>query len=129
MHQAHALDEGIDQGKWSQSLAVQAEAGVLQSLGLLTAHVVVIINDNLFTVKPLRIERIVLVTHGFHMQRALANFERAQQASQHRITIVPAPMGLRADGPTTLGDWLPSLEGFALTYLALHEWLGRMMGA
>ncbi len=100
--------------RWTEGLSRDTNENAIRTLALLA---------------PLGIERIVLVTHGFHMQRALANFERAQHASQHRITIVPAPMGLRADGPITFGDWLPSREGFALTYLALHEWVGRMMGA
>lgn len=78
---------------------------------------------------PQGIEHIVLVTHGFHMQRALADFERAKQASKVHITIQPAPMDLRADRPLDLGDWIPSREGFTRTHLALHEWLGRMMGA
>ena len=47
------------------------------------------------------------------------------------MRLVPAPVGLRPDlGPDlSLGDYLPSAEGFALTRLALHEWLGRLAGA
>ena len=78
---------------------------------------------------PQGITQIVLVTHGFHMQRALANFERAQRGSNRSLSILPAPMDLRTDDAIKPGDWIPSRTGFKLTHLALHEWLGRMMGA
>jgi len=100
--------------RWTEGLSRDTHENAIRTLALLA---------------PQGIERIVLVTHGFHMQRALANFERAQQASRHHIDIVPAPMGLRADSAITFADWIPSREGFALTHLALHEWLGRMLGA
>lgn len=77
------------------------------------------------------IRQVVLVTHDFHQRRALAAFERALRASGVAMRLVPAPVGLRpAPGPGwALGDYLPTPEGFALTRLALHEWLGRMAGA
>ena len=74
-------------------------------------------------------ERIVLVTHGFHMQRAVAAFERAAARAGQRLTVVPAPMGMGLFvGPSDTG-WLPSAEGLEYTRLVLHEWLGRLMGA
>ena len=77
------------------------------------------------------IRQIVLVTHDFHQRRALAAFERALRASGVAMRLVPAPVGLRPNlGPDlSWGDYLPSAEGFTLTRLALHEWLGRMAGA
>lgn len=75
------------------------------------------------------IERIVLVTHGFHMRRAEAAFVRAADRQNARMSIVPAPMGLAPRGQGTITGWLPTAEGFALTRLALHEWIGRLMGA
>jgi uncharacterized SAM-binding protein YcdF (DUF218 family) len=77
------------------------------------------------------IRQIVLVTHDFHQRRALADFERALRASGVAMRLVPAPVGLRPNlGPGwVLGDYLPTAEGFALTQLALHEWLGRLAGA
>jgi uncharacterized SAM-binding protein YcdF (DUF218 family) len=74
-------------------------------------------------------ERIVLVTHGFHMQRAVANFERAANRAGQPLTILPAPMGMSDfAGPPDTG-WLPGSEGLAATRIVLHEWLGRLMGA
>lgn len=71
------------------------------------------------------IERIVLVTHGFHMRRAVANFERAAARSGSAITIVPAPMGLAKQS----FGWLPSMTGYFQTRVALREWLGWLAGA
>jgi uncharacterized SAM-binding protein YcdF (DUF218 family) len=73
------------------------------------------------------IERIVLVTHAYHIARALDNFRRAAVGTPLRF--VAAPLGLRAAGPLQAGDWLPTAEGFDETRLVLHEWLGRLVGA
>ncbi len=76
---------------------------------------------------PAGIEQIVLVTHDYHMTRALRNFRRA--IADRNISVLPAPMGLPASGALRLSDWLPSAAGFEKNRLVLHEWLGRMMGA
>ncbi len=73
------------------------------------------------------IEQIVLVTHDFHMARALRNFERAAQG--RGIRIVAAPMGLPASHVIQAENWLPSRSGYESTWLALHEWLGLVFGA
>ena len=91
-------------------------------------------NENArFTVAMLRAEgirRIVLVTHDFHQRRALAAFERALMSSVGpAIELLPAPMGLTPPHAVRLIDLMPTGEGFALSRLALHEWLGRLAGA
>ena len=75
------------------------------------------------------IETIVLVTHGFHMRRALAAFERAKQRTGISMTIVPAPMGLDPSARYDAVSFLPSVDGYEMTRIALHEWLGRLAGA
>lgn len=80
-------------------------------------------------IEPMQIERLVVVTHGFHMPRALRAFERAASHRGRRIEIVPAPLGMGAFTPPHADGWLPSTAGFELTRLALHEWLGRLAGA
>ncbi|MDP3222154.1 MAG: YdcF family protein, partial [Rubrivivax sp.] len=77
--------------------------------------------------EPQGIEQIVLVTHGYHMPRALRNFQRA--AEGRKITMVAAPMGMSPTGRLRASDWLPTAAGFADTRLVLHEWIGRLMGA
>ena len=74
-------------------------------------------------------ERIVLVTHGFHMRRAVAAFERAAARAGQRLTVVPAPMAMSVfENPIDTG-LLPSAEGYEATRIVIHEWLGRLMGA
>ncbi len=73
------------------------------------------------------IERIVLVTHDYHMRRSLMNFERAAAGSPMRI--VPAPLDLPNPGRARLVDWLPNTLSFEESSLALREWMGRLAGA
>ena len=76
--------------------------------------------------KPQGIRHIVLVTHGYHMPRALRNFE---QAAGSDITIEAAPMGTARRGDLPALNWMPSGEGFQDTRNVLRELVGRMVGA
>jgi uncharacterized SAM-binding protein YcdF (DUF218 family) len=75
------------------------------------------------------IDRIVLVTHAYHMARARLNFERAVDATGQPMGIVVAPMDVRRDKPPSLLDFAPSRTGFQDMRLVLHEWIGRAIGA
>ncbi len=75
------------------------------------------------------IRHIVLVTHNYHMPRAARAFREAIAASGVPIRLTLAPMGVPADGGLRARDFLPSLTGGEHTRLALHEWLGRLLGA
>ena len=77
--------------------------------------------------EPQGIDRIVLVTHEYHMPRALLNFQRTIEG--RKMTVIAAPMGMPASGALKLIDWLPTAEGFERNRLVLHEWLGRVAGA
>ncbi|RVU47104.1 YdcF family protein [Rubrivivax rivuli] len=72
------------------------------------------------------IQRIVLVTHDFHMRRAVLNFEKAAGAA---MEIVPAPMDLPQSGSLSWHDWLPNASRLQDTVFALREWIGRLAGA
>ena len=76
--------------------------------------------------KPAGIDHIVLVTHGYHMPRALAAFT---EAAGPGIKVEPAPMGLarRLESPAL--EWLPSSRGFSQMRQLLRELLGRVTGA
>jgi len=78
---------------------------------------------------PEGIERIVLVTHDYHMARALNAFDRARESSGRSWVLVPAPLGMLARMPWGLGAWLPSHAGAYKTRLVLREALGRLAGA
>jgi len=73
------------------------------------------------------VEQVVLVTHGYHMPRALKNFQRADASGKMRF--VAAPMRLPPGGRMRATDWLPSTDGFDDVNLVLHELAGRLFGA
>lgn len=72
------------------------------------------------------IERVLLVTHAWHMPRALRAFRAAGLDAQ------PAPTGYTAGTQPVLLDWLPDADALLDTRWALHELLGmawyRMRG-
>jgi uncharacterized SAM-binding protein YcdF (DUF218 family) len=98
--------------RWQEGMSRDTHENAVKSIALL---------------KPQGIETIVLVTHGYHMRRALAQFETAAEGTG--IRIVPAAMGLAPRGSLRAADWLPSPDGYDQVCLALHEWLGRLAGA
>lgn len=67
---------------------------------------------------PLGINRILLVTHAWHMKRARAAFENAG------FTVIPAPTIFATAHALTALDFLPSAQGLLQSRTALHEWLG-----
>jgi len=76
-----------------------------------------------------KLEYVVLVTHGWHMPRALRAFQEASARIGATWQVVPAPMGLaqRVERPTL--RWIPSSEGFLLVRAVLREKIGWWLGA
>lgn len=70
---------------------------------------------------------VLLVTHGWHMRRALRAFEA--QAGPNDARIEAAPMGLAAPQDRGLLGWIPSAEGLKHTRILLREQLGWWLGA
>lgn len=64
------------------------------------------------------IQRIALVTHGWHMRRAAELFRR------QGLEVTPAPVVYQAPAPYKLFRVLPRASALADSSLALHEWLG-----
>jgi uncharacterized SAM-binding protein YcdF (DUF218 family) len=75
--------------------------------------------------KPLGIDHIVLVTHGWHMPRAL----RAFGAAAAGVQIEAAPMGLAKGVEDRSLLWVPTSSGFSEMRNVLHELLGLAAGA
>lgn len=76
--------------------------------------------------KPAGVKHVLLVTHGWHMRRAMAAFEHASGGA---IAIEAAPMGLAQRVDTPVVDWLPTPNGFNRVHQTLREAFGRLMGA
>jgi len=78
--------------------------------------------------KPLGIKRIVLVTHGWHMPRAMRAFEEAA-GKDSGIEIEAAPMGLAraVEAPSLM--WIPSTHGITEVRNIVRELYGRIAGA
>lgn len=72
------------------------------------------------------VRHIVLVTHGWHMPRALRAFKAAAGAD---IRIDAAPMGLARDTETPVLTWMPTTKGITDVRHVLREVLGRVAGA
>ncbi len=69
--------------------------------------------------RPLAIERVVLVTDATHLLRSQACFKR------QGIETVPRGTRYRATSwPSAWYAWLPSPDGAAAVDVAAHEWLG-----
>jgi uncharacterized SAM-binding protein YcdF (DUF218 family) len=73
--------------------------------------------------------QLVVVTHGWHMPRAMRAFKEATARAGATWAVVPAPMGLapRVERPTL--RWIPSSEGFLLVRAVLREQIGWWLGA
>lgn len=65
---------------------------------------------------------VLLITHAWHLPRAVGAFERAD------VETIPAPTSFahREDGrEPCYRDWLPSAGAFINSYYVLHEYLGQ----
>jgi uncharacterized SAM-binding protein YcdF (DUF218 family) len=68
--------------------------------------------------KSAGIERVALVSHSWHLRRAIGHF-RVQG-----LEVIPAPMGFATRAPELVPQLLPSAGALLASYRALHEWLG-----
>jgi len=64
------------------------------------------------------IRKAYVVTHAWHMPRAMLSFESTG------LEAVPAPTRFVSRSDLLWGDFLPSAKAFLVTYYAVHEWLG-----
>jgi uncharacterized SAM-binding protein YcdF (DUF218 family) len=76
--------------------------------------------------KPAGINHVVLVTHGYHMARALRAFS---EAAGPGVQVEPAPMGLAKNLDSPALDWLPSSRGFSDMRHVWREFIGIAAGA
>jgi uncharacterized SAM-binding protein YcdF (DUF218 family) len=65
-----------------------------------------------------KVTNVVLVTHAWHMKRALWSFERAG------LRAIPWPAPLTYDESGRIDDYLPNAGALEASYHALHEAIG-----
>jgi uncharacterized SAM-binding protein YcdF (DUF218 family) len=68
--------------------------------------------------KAAGITRIALLSHGWHLPRAIPLFEK------QGLEVAPAPMGFSTSPPSAVASLLPG--GLGNSSKALHEYLGRL---
>jgi uncharacterized SAM-binding protein YcdF (DUF218 family) len=73
-----------------------------------------------------KVTKLLLVTHGWHMPRAMASFKKFGGTS---MSVEAAPMGLARIDEVGPLDWMPSTHGFRRNRQVIHEWLGGLAGA
>ena len=64
------------------------------------------------------ISRIALISHSWHLERAIELFKR------QGLEVLPAPTAFTTSPPSLFGRALPSADALEKSNLALHEWLG-----
>lgn len=64
------------------------------------------------------INRVYLVTHAWHMRRAMIAFQSVG------LEAVPAPTAFVSRSGRLLRDFLPSSQAMYLSYYGIYEWLG-----
>lgn len=79
------------------------------------------------------VKEIVVVTHAWHMPRAMRAFEASAAVWSGRTgkpapVITAAPMGFWGRDGSTVLEWLPSASGMLEVRMACHELLGWLSG-
>ena len=72
-----------------------------------------------FLLNETGIQRVVLITHAWHMPRAVAEFEVTG------LDVVPAPMGYLATALQRV-DYIPSAAAMQISARAMHEYYARI---
>ena len=72
------------------------------------------------------VQHLLIVTHDWHMPRALRAFRRA---AGEGLVIEAAPMALADGYRMPRNAWLPSTQGITHVRRVLHELLGLLVGA
>ncbi len=108
--EAVLMREVLEQEYAAEVLAIEAASRTTRENALLTKHLL----------ESHGVGRVLLVTHSWHMPRALRSFRTAG------VDAVPAPTIFSTLPEHGLRDWLPSAQAAAGSSVALHELLGML---
>lgn len=89
--------------RWIESRAHTTEQNAVLSAALLA---------------PLGIKNVYLVSHAWHMPRALAAFRAAG------LVPVAAPTGFTTAFEADIREYIPDAKALLKSYYAMHEWIG-----
>jgi uncharacterized SAM-binding protein YcdF (DUF218 family) len=64
------------------------------------------------------VSRVLLVTHQWHMRRALLAFAGTS------VRAIPAPVPIALNHGVAAADFIPRVGAWQTSYYALHEWIG-----
>lgn len=87
---------------------VESQAHTTEQNAVLTAGIL----------RPLGITRVYLVTHAWHMPRAMLSFSAAG------LQPVPAPTGFTTSFPSDVRGFIPDAKSLQKSYYAMHEAIG-----
>ena len=74
--------------------------------------------DSTAILRAAGIRSVFLVTHSWHMRRALIAFRR------FGLQAMPAPVPFSPSVPLDLGAFIPRATAWSASYYVLHEWIG-----
>lgn len=94
--------------RWTENLAQNTWQNAVNSTSMLKAD---------------GVERVLLVTHSWHMPRAAAAFRHAG------LTVIPAPTAFTGHSPLTPSLVIPSAKALLTSFYALHEMAGALFYA
>lgn len=100
--------------RWTESTSRDTRENAVNSVAMLQAA---------------GVREIVLVTHGFHMPRAVREFRAAAAAASASapVQVTPATMGQATGAIQPLLRWMPSDIGLQRTRFVWHEMMGRLI--
>ena len=102
---ARTLTELGASARWIESASADTADNATGAYSTLAAH---------------GVRRIMLVTHAYHLPRAVPAFERAG------FEVVPVPAAWLAQPVDTWRAWLPTISGLEASWTALHERAGLL---
>lgn len=121
-----AQDEGLAEAQIAARIAAQEFARPLRWMDPQSRDTRENAARTLAMLDKAGVQDILLVTHAWHMPRAVRAFE---EAAHGKVRVTPAPIGLAPVLDGAVLRWIPSTEGMQQMRRALREALGLWMGS